>query len=149
MHSTVWRDYNMRSSFLEQNSGKYFQEKPTVISDAVSMAATNTTTKAVSIPLGAYVTKVQLLATVACANCDITVGDGDNDDRYMDNLTTITQYNIIQAPSVASGDIGVNGNAEVTGRYYAAADTIDIIEGTTGSANTAAGSVKLLVWYYL
>ena len=136
----------MRSAYLEQNSGKYFQEKPTVISDAISTAATNTTTAAVSIPLGAYVTKVQVLSTVAVANANVDVGDGDNVDRYFDGITTMTQYNILQAPATASG---VVGTGEVAGRYYAAADTIDVIENTTASANTAAGSIKVLVWYYL
>ena len=135
----------MRSALLEQNSGKFWQEQPTVISDAISVAATNTTTTVVSIPLGAYVTKVEMLSTVALANCDVDVGDGDSADRYIDGVTTMTQYDIVGAPNVASGA----ACDEVNGRYYAAADTIDIVENTTGSANTAAGSVKLLVWYFV
>ncbi len=133
---------------INPNSKFYNTLAPTVISDAISTAATNTTTQAVTIPISAYVTKVQLLATVAVANADLDLGDGADDDRYMDSLTTITQYNIVQAPAVASGDAGVEGNAEVAGRYYATADTIDLIERTTGSADTAVGSVKVLVWYH-
>lgn len=135
-------------SAININSKFYNTLAPTVQSDAISVAATNTTTAAVTVPIGAYVTKVQVLATVAVANTDINIGDGDKADRFMDGITTITQYNIVQAPLVATGDAGVNGDNEVAGRYYAAADTIDIVEGTTGSADTAAGSIKVLVWYH-
>lgn len=136
----------MRSSYLEQNSGKFFQEKPTVISKGISVAATNTTTQAVSIPLGAYVTKVALMCTVRAGSVDVDVGDGDNADRYADGITAMTANDILNLPNVASGTDATN---EVGGRYYAAADTIDVVENTTGSANVGVGSVKVLVWYYV
>ena len=132
---------------INPNSKFYNTLAPTVISDEISVAATNTTTEVVTIPIGGYVTKVQLLAVNTVANVDLDLGDGADDDRYMDSLTTITQYNIVQAPAVASGDVA-EGNAEVAGRFYATADTIDLIERTTGSANTATGTVQVLVWYH-
>ncbi len=142
----VWRVYNMRSALLEQNSGKFWQEQPTVISDALSTANTNAdgVIPMVSVPLGAYVTKVQVLATVAVANQEFNIGDGDSADRYIDGLTTLAQYDIAEAPNV-------NGvaNDEVAGRFYAAADTIDFVSTITASADTAAGSIKLLVWYFV
>ena len=136
----------MRSSYLEQNSGKFFQEKPTVVSKAISLAATNTTTEAVSVPLGAYVTAVKLLCTVRAGSVDVDVGDGDNADRYADGISAMTAYDILNLPNVASGTAATN---EVGGRYYAAADTIDVVTNTTGSLNDGVGSCKVLVWYYL
>ncbi len=137
----------MKDERINRNSKKWMQFEPTVVSDAISVAATNTTTAAVTVPIGAYVTKVAILSTVSVANVDIDIGDGDNVDRYMDGVTTLVQYNMILAPNVATG---VDGTAGETGaRYYAAADTIDVIENTTGSADTAVGSIKVLVWYYV
>ncbi len=136
----------MRSSVLEQNSGKFWQEQPTVISDALSTAntATDSVIPMVSIPLGAYVTKVQVLATVSVANQEFNIGDGDSSDRYIDGITTLAQYDIAEAPNVNN----VN-NDEVAGRYYAAADTIDYVSTITGTADTDVGSIKLLVWYFV
>ena len=136
----------MRSSYLEQNSGKYFQERPTVISKAISIAASNTTTAAVSIPKGAYVTKVAVLSTVAVTTADIDVGDGDNVDRYFNGIVTIPQYDIMVSGGAADA---VASTGDVGGRYYAAADTIDVIENNTGTLVVPAGSIKVLVWYFL
>jgi hypothetical protein len=146
----------MRSSYLEQNSGKFFQEKPTVQSDAfgttgtatLAGVATGAVLGQVSIPAGAYVTKVQLMATIAVGTQELDVGDGDDTDRYMDGISTITQYNILTAPAVQTGDIG-DGTAEVSGRYYADADTIDCISTVTASAAVSVGSCILSVWYYV
>ena len=131
-------------SAINPNSKFYNTLSPTVQSDAISVAATNTTTKAVDVPIGAYVTKVMMLSTIALANCDVDVGDGDSADRFIDGVTTMTQYDIVGAPNIASGA----ACDEVNGRYYVASDTIDVVENTTGSADTAAGSVKVLVWYH-
>lgn len=136
----------MRSALLEQNSGKFWQERPTVISNefAVTGSAADGVLGYVSVPKGAYVTKVQLMATVAVGTQDLDVGDGVDDIRYMEAITTITQYNIITAPNVASGTTGTN---QVAGRYYAAADTIDVTSDITSA--TAVGSCILSVWYYV
>lgn len=137
----------MRSSVIEQNSGKFWQERPTVISDALSTANTNAdgAIPMVSVPLGAYVTKVEVLATIAVANQDFDIGDGVSSERYIDGITTMTQYDIVGAPNIASGA----ASGEVNGRYYEVADTIDFKSTITGSADTAAGSIKLLVWYFV
>ena len=137
----------MRSAYLEQNSGKFFYDRPTVISKEVSVAATNTTTTVVNIPAGAYVTRVVLLAPNTVANVDINVGDGDDVDRYIDGMTTLGTGDMVVAPNVAHGVDASSG--ETGAHYYASVDTIDIVENTTASANTATGTVKLLVWYYV
>ena len=136
----------MKDNRLNLNSGSYMQFAPTVVSDAISIAATNTTTKAVDIPIGAYVTQVALLCTVRAGSADIDVGDGDDVDRYVDGVTAMTANNMIIAPNVASGTSGAN---EVGGRYYAASDTIDLITNTTGSLDDGVGSCRVLCWYYV
>ena len=137
----------MRADYLEQNSGKFFYDRPTVISKELSVAATNTTTTMVNIPAGAYVTKVMLYAPNTVANCSINVGDGDDTDRYIDSITTMGTGDIAVAPNVATAADLSSG--ETGAHYYATADTIDIVEETTASANTATGTVQLLVWYFI
>jgi hypothetical protein len=137
----------MRSALLEQNSGKYFQERPTIMS--APFGVTGTTAAGVlgyvPVPAGAYVTKVALMSTIAVGTQSLDVGDGDDADRYLDGITAMTQYNIIAAPNVASTAI----TAECNGRYYAAADTIDCTSTTTASADVSVGSCRLLVWYFV
>lgn len=151
MHYTVWRDYNMRSSYLEQNSGKFFQERPTIISDEFATTGTGGATtsgiiKSVSIPAGAYVTKVALLCTAAIGSQDIDVGDGDNTDRFLDGITSASADDLIVAPHTV-GTVVAGGIC--AGRYYDSADTIDVKTNVTGTLNDEAGSAKLLVWYFV
>lgn len=137
----------MKDNRLNKNSGKFMQIEPTVISNALSVSATNTTTKAVDIPGGAYVTKVMLFAPNTVANVDIDVGDGDDTDRFIDGMTTLGTGDMVVAPNVATGvDLS---SGEVGAHYYATSDTIDIKENTTASADTSAGTVKVLVSYYV
>jgi len=135
----------MRAKRLETNSGSFNYEEPTVVSPAISLANTNTTTQAVWVPDGAYVTKVALLATSAVANVTVDVGDGSETDVYIDGLTTLGANKIAVAPVPGSAV----GSDETGGKYYSSADSIDVKELTTGSADTATGTVKLLVWYYV
>ena len=135
----------MKDNRLNRISGKFMQIEPTIISSPVSIAATNTTTTAVAVPIGAYVTKVQVLATIAVSNADINVGDGSASDRYFDGLATLAQYDIVSSPNVASG----TASDEVAGRYYAAADTIDVLTASGTAATPSLGSIKLLVSYFV
>ena len=138
----------MRAKYIEQNSGDYFQERPTTMSEAFGVTGTTVSGVLgyVNVPLGAYVTKVALMATVAVGTQSLDVGDGTDPDRFMDGITAMTATNIITAPNVASGTTGSN---EVAGRYYAAADTIDVTSTITASADVSVGSVRLLVWYFV
>ncbi len=142
---TVWRDYNMKSN-LEQNSGKFGQLPITVISRALSVAATNTTTELVNIPASTWVTAVYLKADNTVANVDIDVGDGDDVDRYIDGVTTLGTNDVVKAPNVATGvDLS---SGETGAHYYSSADTIDVVENTTASADTAAGTVRVAVPFW-
>ena len=109
-----------------------------IVSSAISIAATGVT-EAVSIPAGAYVFRVGLLATVALANADVDVGDGDDPNRFIDGVTTLTEYDMLMSGVPANPVAG----KPCGGHYYAAADTIDL------DVNTAStGTVKVLAWYH-
>lgn len=115
-----------------------------LVSDEISVTATPSgggAVVAVSVPAGAYVYRVDVLAKSAVASSDFDVGDGDNTDRYFDGITTMTKYDSITSPvdvGVAPGTTG-----EASGRYYAAADTIDVLVNATATT----GTVQVLVWY--
>ena len=136
----------MRSAYIEKNSGKFFQERPTIISDefattgTVSLAgvATGAFLKQVSIPAGAYVTKVALLCTAAIGSQDIDVGDGDNDNRYLGAIVSASADDLIIAPHVAGTRVA---GGFAGGRYYSSADTIDVTSDITATlADEAAAS---------
>ena len=144
----------MRSKWNEQNSSSYFQERPTVVSDAFGVTGTLTNAGVattailgqVSIPKGAYVTKVQLMATVAVGTQDIDVGDGDDTARYMEGIVSMTQYDLWTAPNAIEATVAAG---QVAGRYYASADTIDVTSDVAASADVSVGSCILSVWYYV
>ena len=93
----------------------------------------------ISIPAGTYVLGVQILVTsaITAGSMDIDIGDGDDADRFIDGWAAATGAlalgSVINCPGAGSG--------VTSGRYYAAADTIDIDINTVASA----GKVKLLV----
>ena len=94
-----------------------------------------------SVPAGAYVLGVKILVTsaITAGSADIDVGDGDNADGFIDGWACA-------AGGAALGSIvdGVASTATAgisTGKYYAAADTIDVDINTVASA----GKIKLLV----
>lgn len=138
----------MRAKWNEQNSGSYFQERPTVISD--EFATTGTTVggiiEQVTIPAEAYVTKVALLCTAAIGSQDLDVGDGDNVERYFNAIVSASEGDLMIAPHVVGTRVA---GGIVAGKYYDTADTIDVSSDITGSLNDAAGSAKLLVWYFV
>jgi hypothetical protein len=94
-----------------------------------------------NVPAGAYVLGVKILVTsaITAGSADIDVGDGDNPDGFIDGWACA-------AGGAALGDIvdGVASTATAgisSGKYYAAADTIDVDINTVASA----GKIKLLV----
>ena len=107
--------------------------------DLTSSAATYPVIK---IPAGTYVLGIQILVTsaITAGSMDIDIGDGDDADRYADAWAAATGAlalgSIIDCPCG-----GVDGRGVTSGRYYAAADTIDIDINTVASA----GKVRLLV----
>ena len=95
----------------------------------------------ISIPAGTYVLGVQILVTsaITAGSMDIDIGDGDDADRYADAWAAATGAlalgSVIDCPCG-----GVDGRGVTSGRYYAAADTIDIITNTVATS----GKVRLL-----
>lgn len=129
----------MRSKYIETNSGSFFKEEPTIVSQEIDATATNTTTAAVYVPAGSYVTRCALLATATVSGADIDLGDGDTADRFLDGVTDIAINDIVQ-----SGLGSAVGADPRTGHYYSSADSIDVTTNIIGTS----GSVKVLVWYY-
>lgn len=137
----------MRSSFLEQNSGKFWQERPTVQTEEFSTTGTTATMSAhVTIPAGAYVTKVALVCTARIASQDIDIGDGDKTDRFLGQIVSASAGAIMVAPHTVGTRVA---DGVVAGKYYADADTIDATSDVTGSLNDRVGSAILMVWYYV
>ena len=112
------------------------------ISEEFDLASTSGTYPVIHVPQGTYVTNVQILVTVVivAGSMDIDIGDGDDVDRYADAWAAATGAlalgSIIDCPCG-----GVDGRGVTSGRYYAAADTIDIITNTVATS----GKVRLLV----
>ena len=94
------------------------------------------------IPLGTYVTGVQIVVTtvIVAGSMDIDIGDGDDADRYADAWAAATGAlalgSIIDCPCG-----GVDGRGVTSGRYYAAADTLDVTINTVATS----GKIRLLV----
>ena len=114
-----------------------------LISAQIDCNAATGVTQAVEVPAGAIVYRVAVLAETAItsgtATIDIDVGDGVNPDRYFDALAAVTKYDLVTAPVPAT----TTTPAEVGGRYYATADTIDV----DINATALTGSIRILVWY--
>lgn len=109
------------------------------VSKAITFAATaGTPIKAVTVPAGAYVTRVGVLCTTAVASADFDVGDGVLASRYIGSITTMRASDIIMSQLT-----GTKAAVHVGGHYYSAEDTIDV----TINATATAGTIKVLVWY--
>lgn len=126
----LWADFNMPVTSL-------------LFTTAATSILTGKGAKAsVEVPAGAYVYRVGIRAKVALASADVDVGDGLDQDRYIDGLTTLAIGNSAYGPvpntAAATG-------VTVSGHYYAAADTVDAFVVATG----ATGSLYLDVWYTL
>mgnify|MGYP003131597313 CR=1 FL=1 len=96
-----------------------------------------------NIPAGSYLLEVRVLVTsaITAGSADIDVGDGDDPDMFIDGWDC-------SAGSILAGSIvlfgGASGASEAgvsSGKYYSAADTLDVDINTVASA----GKIKLLV----
>ena len=113
------------------------------LSDELDLTSTAGVYPVFDVPAGAYVLDIKVLVTsaITAGSMDIDIGDGDNADCFVDGWDGTAGS--VTANSIHS--FGISSSAtEVgvfTGRYYAAADTIDIDINTVASA----GRVKLLI----
>ncbi len=136
----------MKDKRLNVNSGKFMQLEPTVTSSEFATTGTLTADilASVTVPTGAYVTQVALLCTAAIGSQDLDVGDGDNVERFLTAIVSASANALLVAPH---NDGATTAGGVVAGKYYSASDTIDVSSDATGA--DAAGSAKLLVWYYV
>ena len=110
------------------------------ISSQLDLTATAAVYPVLNVPAGTYVHSVQILVTavITAGSMDIDIGDGDDADRFYDGWAAATGAlalgSIVDCPGAGAG--------VTSGRYYVAADTIDIDINTVASA----GKVRLLVW---
>lgn len=96
----------------------------------------------VKVPKGAVILDVVLgvddLDSGATPAITLTVGDGDDTDRYIESST------VGQAGGVARLD-----NEVGVGHAYTAEDTIDVTVGTAPATGATTGDVRLVVTYAL
>lgn len=128
--------------FINENAGKYFREKPTAVSEDISVNSTTLAQKALPLPAGAYVTKIQMFAKYPIASADIDIGTGREADVFLDGVATLPRYHILTAP-VPAADQGTND--ESGGAYFATATWINVTTGATATR----GTLKVFAWYYV
>lgn len=114
----------------------------TVVSRAISQADTGTTVQAVEIPAGSFVPPFGVSLYVAEAwaggTPSLDVGDGDNDDGWIDT-TDVTEGTL----GFYAGD-GGHAAYSTTGKVYTAKDTIDVVV----SASATNGTAYVVVRYW-
>ena len=113
------------------------------ISEEIDLNAAGTGAHPViNVPLGTYVTGVQIVVTtvIVAGSMDVDIGDGDDVDRFADAWAAATGAlalgSIIDCPCGSTTGLGVQ-----SGRYYAAGDTIDVKINTVATS----GKIRLLV----
>ena len=115
----------------------------TVVSAAITDADTNTTVQALDIPAGAFVppygVSVQVVTAFSGGTPALDVGDGDNDDGWVDK-DDITEG----TPGTYSGTNSNGATYANAGRYYSSADTLDVAV----SASLSAGCAYVIMTYY-
>lgn len=134
----------MRSAYLEQNSGSFWQEGHTWISEKIGVTSSNSATlgtegECFAIPATTYVTRIAVLGRSAVAGADFDIGDGTDADQFIDGITTLASGDIIYQ-NVAPGA----GAAEISGKYYTSATWIRI----TINATATSGTIQVLGWGY-
>lgn len=94
-----------------------------VKSDEIDYTLANATTPVIDVPAGMFVEKVVLVITTLFAGGvpSIDVGDGDNADGWIDT-TDVTEGTV----GAYVGD-ETSTAAYCLGKYYSAADTIDVV----------------------
>lgn len=113
-----------------------------VVSDAITEADTATTKQVIDVPAKTFVSKVVLVVTEAFAGGtpSLDVGDGADADGWIDT------------DDITEGTIGAYVGDETTtgayylGKYYPAADTIDVVVSaslTDGTAYVLAQMIRL------
>jgi hypothetical protein len=106
-----------------------------------SAVAANDVTQLITIPAGAFVLGVHAkVLTVEGGTCTVDIGDGDTVDGYIDGLNGNTSANSF------SFDAGTT-DAFTSGKFYAAADTIDVklITGTATVVKIALAATYIMV----
>ena len=99
----------------------------------ISGGATAVTKSCIAVPAGAIVVGGYIrVSDATTANVDIHVGDGDDDNRYADN---------VDGAAVATTAL------TLTGYKYTTDDTIDVMVDTASAA--AAGQAELYVLYVI
>lgn len=128
--------------------GKKFNFEQTFdFSVAANLAATSDVIQLFDIPAGTIIDKVTLIpVTVEGSTCTATVGDGDDVDGWLKegvNLNTLTtpQYITGHIMTTSGSALAQHEDAYHPGKYYASADTIDLIPAN--SLGTAV--IKVIV----
>lgn len=123
-------------------SAQYGQNGRWVRSRAITKDMTNTTSPILDVPAKTLIPPFGVVIVVttlfAGGTPSIDVGDGDNDDGWIDTA------DITETTAATYAGTAANGAAyEVAGKYYADADTIDA-KVATGLTSGAA-----YVWAYM
>lgn len=140
---------NPSSRFYEGPEGKANTGDVTRVSSVIDFTATGST-EAISIPLGALVKEVGVILTAVQAagsgGGDVDVGDGDDTARYIDGMASRALNEYVRGPypytQAHTATAVVTALDEEAGRYYAAADTIDVLVNAT--ATTGSGRVYVV-----
>lgn len=117
-----------------------YQGMRTVVSRAITEADTNTTALVIDVPAKTFVPAygVSLLVTEAFAGGtpSFTIGDGDDVDGWAVS-TDLTEATIGAYNSVAAA-------YSISGKYYATADTIDVVVSASLTDGTGYLIVQML-----
>jgi len=112
----------------------------TIVSRAITEADTNSTAEVVVIPAGSWIppygVSLQIVEAFAGGTPSIDIGDGDDDDGWIDT-TEVTEGTLGTYTGVAAA-------YSTVGKYYASTDTIDATVAT-GLTN---GTAYLVVRYW-
>lgn len=104
-------------------------------SRAITEADTNTTVQAIEIPAKTFVppygVSVYVAEAFAGGTPSLDVGDGDDVDGWVDTL------DITETTVAAYSGSETNSPIAVKGKYYATADTIDVVVSASLSGGTA------------
>lgn len=119
-------------------------EGPTLlVSDAITQADTNTTVNALEIPAGAFIPPYGVTIVIAEAFAggtpSLDVGDSADPDGWIDSVD-ITEA----TPGTYSGTETNTANDAINGKYYAAADQIQVVV----SASLTDGTAYVMAQYY-
>jgi hypothetical protein len=125
---------------MAQTTSVKLQGPTQIVSGKITEADTNTTRAAVELPAKSWVppygVSIYIAEAFAGGTPSFTIGDGDDTDGWAVS-TDITETTVGTYTSAGAA-------YAVTGRYYSAADTIDVVV----SASLTDGTAYLVVHYY-